>query len=49
MDRTSCDLLHSFLSSQGLVHLLVILNDFVDIVAEDRDPRATMQVAPSPP
>jgi len=45
IDRVSSELLHSFLSSNALVELLVICNDHVQLLVEDRPPRQEMAVA----
>lgn len=43
-NRISVELLFSFLQSNNLLLVIIILNDFVDIVTEDRDPVSQPQV-----
>jgi WD40 repeat protein len=45
MDTVSMELFYSVLASSGLLVLVVLMNDHVDVVVEERPPHATMQVA----
>jgi len=44
LDRVSSELLHSFLASNNLLLLVILLNDSVALLVEDREPRMQMQV-----